>query len=104
MDRDSFNLSVARGPSRLYQCDAGFPASPTLPPRTSDGAGQARTLRYLESLPVFHLMRKPLQVRRNREMRNYSPLGDLPGKIAFTTCGIGLALSERLVFTDKYPL
>ena len=26
--------AVARGPSRLYQRDAGFPASPTLPPRT----------------------------------------------------------------------
>ena len=24
---------VVRGPSRLYQRDAGFPASPTLPPR-----------------------------------------------------------------------
>ena len=26
--------AVVRGPSRLYQRDAGFPASPTLPPRT----------------------------------------------------------------------
>ena len=96
--------TVARGPSRLYPRDAGLPASPTLPPRTSDGAGQARTLRYLELFPVFHLMRKPLQVRRNREMRSYSPLGgDLP-KIAFAIAEIELVLSERLVFTDKYPL